>query len=154
MSEGKRPGGLTALAVLNFVFGAFGALGLVGFLVAVMFVRANGLELDPHDEAGRAGVDALRNLSNSALATIAAISFVAAALLITSGVGILKLRRRLGRQNGNLAALASLAEVGIKTAFLDAAAGGGFNLGTLVSMLYPLITLILLNSTFKEDFVH
>jgi hypothetical protein len=26
MAEGKRPGGLTALAVLNFVFGGLGAL--------------------------------------------------------------------------------------------------------------------------------
>lgn len=30
MNEGKRPGGLTALAVLNFIFSAWGLLGILG----------------------------------------------------------------------------------------------------------------------------
>ena len=29
MADGKRPGGLTALAVLNFVFGGFGVLAVL-----------------------------------------------------------------------------------------------------------------------------
>jgi hypothetical protein len=33
-------------------------------------------------------------------------------------------------------------------------AGGGFNLGTILGLVYPVITLFLLNTTFKEDFVN
>src|SRR5207247_3969993 len=35
MSDGKRPGGLTALAVLNFVFGGLGALGLLAIFAVL-----------------------------------------------------------------------------------------------------------------------
>ena len=32
MNEEKRPGGLTALAVINFIFSGFGLLSLFGFV--------------------------------------------------------------------------------------------------------------------------
>ena len=31
--------------------------------------------------------------------------------------------------------------------------GGGFNIGTIIGLVYPLLTLALLNTTFKDDFV-
>ena len=37
MSEGKRPGGLTALAVLNFIFGGLGAIGALGLIACFGF---------------------------------------------------------------------------------------------------------------------
>ena len=37
MSSGKRPGGLTALAVFNFIFGAFGLLGSLALIPMVKF---------------------------------------------------------------------------------------------------------------------
>ena len=36
MAEGKRPGGLTALAVLNFVFGGLGALGILALIAGTL----------------------------------------------------------------------------------------------------------------------
>ena len=33
MAEGRRPGGLTALAILNFVFGGLAALGVLALVV-------------------------------------------------------------------------------------------------------------------------
>ena len=49
MTAGKRPGGLTALAVLNFVFGGFGALGVLamGALIALVNVGANAASVSP-----------------------------------------------------------------------------------------------------------
>ena len=38
MSEGKRPGGLTALAVINFVFAAWGLIGLLGLVAMFAFI--------------------------------------------------------------------------------------------------------------------
>jgi len=33
-------------------------------------------------------------------------------------------------------------------------AGGGFNLLRMIGLIYPIVTLILINTTFKEDFVY
>jgi len=35
MSEGERPGGLTALAMVNFVFGGIGLLSSIGFVAMI-----------------------------------------------------------------------------------------------------------------------
>jgi len=32
--------------------------------------------------------------------------------------------------------------------------GGGFNLGTVIGLIYPVLTLILVNTTFREDLVN
>jgi hypothetical protein len=31
--------------------------------------------------------------------------------------------------------------------------GGGFSIGTIVGLIYPVLTLVLLNGTFKHDLV-
>ena len=33
-------------------------------------------------------------------------------------------------------------------------AGGGFNIGTIIGLIDPVLTLLLLNTTFKEDFIN
>ena len=40
---------------------------------------------------------------------------------------------------------------GIGTA---SARGGGFNLGLILNLVYPLITLVLINTTFRDDLVN
>ena len=60
MNEGKRPGGLTALAVINFVFTGFGLLGLLG-LIAI-FALIGAIPTDEMQEAQRAQIEAFQDM--------------------------------------------------------------------------------------------
>ena len=54
MNEGKRPGGLTALAVINFVFSGWGLIGLLG--LAAFFAFVGKIPTDEMDEAQKAQI--------------------------------------------------------------------------------------------------
>lgn len=140
MADGKRPGGLTALAVLNFVLGGIGAIGLI-FLFAILqkIETASGGELSK-EMANQPGYGlAMLNLLLS-LATVV--------LLIAAGVGYLGQKRVMGRILGNGYGIASLASSAVGVA------AGGFSIFTLVFIIYPILTLALLNTTFKDDLVN
>jgi hypothetical protein len=136
MAEGKRPGGLTALAVINFVFG-----GIAG-LFRLLGVAAVGLLRDkmPPEEAAKLP-------SNSVLYLVSFIGIVSAALLIAAGVGYLKQKRVLGRMLGNAYAACSLL---LSVAELTMVPNS-FSIWTIIGLIYPLLTLILVNTTFKDD---
>ncbi|MHC5009756.1 MAG: hypothetical protein ACYTG6_02270 [Planctomycetota bacterium] len=140
MSEGKRPGGLTALAVLNFVFGGLGALGLIA-LFALLGVA---------DSATEGAVTAeISKDSNAGLIWISILlSAATVALMITAGVGYLGQKRFLGRTLGNAYAICSLAGTAIGLAV------SSFGIGTLIGLIYPVLTLALINGTFKDDLVN
>ena len=140
MSEGKRPGGLTALAVLNFVFGGLGALGLIA-LFALLGVA---------DSASEGAVTAeISKGSNAGLVWISILlSAATVALMITAGVGYLGQKRFLGRTIGNAYAVCSLAGTAIGLAVAS------FGIGTLIGLIYPVLTLALINGTFKDDLVN
>lgn len=140
MAEGKRPGGLTALAVLNFVFGGLGAIGLLAIYAllggAKALTEASGGKFDPPSS----GVIYLSLL----LGTISVI------LLIASGVGYIQQKRFLGRGVGTAYAIVSL----VSTVVGIVGIRNGFGIGTIIGLIYPVLTLILLNTTFKEDLVN
>lgn len=141
MAEGKRPGGLTALAVLNFVFGGFAAIGaLLGFGGLALIREA----AKKAQESG-AKVETSYGLAVVALALLA----VSAFLLITSGVGYLKQKRMMGRTLGTVYALLSLAST-----LIGIINGGGVGIGTIIFSVYPILTLIMVNTTFKDDLVN
>ena len=154
MSEGKRPGGLTALAVLNFVFSAFGGLQTLGHALIVVIVVTDKLPPGADEEMQRA-FEMFRELGIGTLATVAALGVVTVGLQITSGVGYLLQKRVLGRWLGNLYALTSIGHSVFMTMQLRAEgaaeSAGGFELITLVLIIYPVLTLILINTTFRED---
>lgn len=133
----QRPGGLTALAVLNFVFGGFKILGFI--LSAVQLANlaqvkkdaaAMNIELPP-DWFFLYGV---------------LTSAIIGALLILSGVGYLKLRKKLGRGLGNMYAVLSLVDTGVQIAV------GEFSMVAILFSIYPVLTLFALNIIFKDDF--
>jgi len=134
-----RPGGLTALAVFNFVIGGWNVIRLL----LLMVVLSAGL---PHQ--GDAPMPP-RSLM------LAQLFFLIgdAALLITSGVGYLKLKRFLGRWLGTADALWSLAFFGVMLA-ITRSAGFPFNLSSLTMLVYPGLTLVLLNVVFRENLVN
>ena len=140
MSAEQRPGGLTALAVLNFVFGGLGAIGMMAIL-AVITAADEATHGDvfrqstSHPGAGLAWTNLLL-----ALGTVI--------LLIVSGVGYLGQKRFLGRTMGNAYAICSLAQSAV--GFMV----GGFGIMGVIFLVYPVLTLALINGTFKGDLVN
>jgi hypothetical protein len=141
MAEGKRPGGLTALAVLNFVFGGLGALVVLG-LIALLSVAES--------VANEAGTS-ISSAPGAGMVYVAILlSVVSTVLMIASGVGYLKQRRFLGRTLGNAYAAFSIGS----SVFAIVALSAGVGIGTIIGLIYPVLTLVLLNTTFKDDLVY
>ncbi len=80
---------------------------------------------------------------------IVILSCLSSALLIISGVGYIKLKRVLGRTMGSLYGILALAAT-----ILQLAGGTPFGIGTIIGLIYPVLTLILVNTTFKDDLVN
>ena len=142
----KRPGGLTALAVFNFIFGGLGVIGALGLLALI------GAAEVVANEAGTSLAEATEESGASVgvLYVSLILMLISASLLIASGVGYIKQKLFLGRKLGNAYACTSLLNTVIGLAMI----GGGFGVGTIIGLIYPILTLALLNTTFKEDLVN
>ncbi|MCX6979792.1 MAG: hypothetical protein NTV08_03460 [Verrucomicrobia bacterium] len=156
MSEGKRPGGLTALAVLNFVFGGFGVIGILALWAVYALVTAAAKTVVTA-AAGTAGAQDVANAANAinqqsgALILISLILLVVSVtLLIVSGVGYLGQKKFIGQRLGSIYGVVSIAQTVLSILFLKS----GFGIGTIIGLTYPILTLVLLNNTFKDDFVN
>lgn len=162
MSQGKRPGGLTALAVINFVFGAFALLGIFGLVFLLSAPALMGTMRDKMEQEG-ASEQELEKMDRdiaeveksfdeiggrTGVFVHIGLSLLSSFLLIASGIGYLKQRRVLGRGFGN--AYGILGVIGN----VYASTTMGFNFGVMFGFLYPVLTLILINTTFKDDLVN
>ena len=141
MADGKRPGGLTALAVLNFVFGGLGAIGALLAFGGLSLIR----EAAQRAEAAGAKVEQSLGLAY----VVVLLTGVGAFLLIASGVGYLKQSKFMGRTLGTVYALVSLGGTA-----LGVINGGGIGVFTIIFSVYPVLTLIMVNTTFKDDLVN
>ncbi len=149
MSEEKRPGGLTALAVINFVFSGFGFIGLL--IMIPFFAFISKIPTDQMQEAQRVQIEALQNLGLPMLIFIFALSLVSNVLLLLSGIGYLKQKKFLGRTMGNIYAVMAIVSSVVSGMMFASELGGGFNIGSIIGLIYPVLTLILLNTTFRDD---
>jgi len=149
MNEGKRPGGLTALAVINFIFSGWGIIGLLG--LAAFFAFIGKIPTDDMQETQKAQIEAFQNLGLPVFIFIFTLSFISSVLLLLSGIGYLKQKKFLGRFLGNTYAVITIVSSVISGILFAPELGGGFNIMTIVGLIYPVLTLILLNTTFKED---
>jgi hypothetical protein len=95
---------------------------------------------------------AKKALSDPNLRMLTFLSLIPVALLIVSGVGYLKQKKMLGRMIGNLYAVISIILGIAGVALIDEEITGGFSVGSLIEFIYPVLTLFLLNVTFKDDF--
>jgi hypothetical protein len=136
-----RPGGLTALAVFNFVFGGLATLTHLITLATLGTFYARMAE--QAEKSGEAFP------SRGTLYALSVIALVRGGLLITSGVGYLGMRRFIGWIFGNVYAVLALGSIAVEIAL----APSQFTAFNLVEFAYPLITLFLLNFIFRKDFV-
>jgi hypothetical protein len=172
MHEGKRPGGLTALAVFNFIGTGIDFLGLAGILVMMAFgdLRADAMEREARNRAvERAKADgrdpataeispnerqqiAVRRAYESGINAIVQVAGIAlcGGLLLAAGVGYLR-QRRWGRIVGNIYVVCSVASAIHAMGIVPAESGGGFRFAALIGFVYPALTLYLANVTFRED---
>lgn len=152
MSEGTRPGGLTALAVLNFIGGGFGLLSSLG--TAAVLLVMNTMRDDPEEQNARNEMaKAVKELGMGPFFALLAMSLLTSVLQIVAGIGYMKQKQGLGRGVGNAYALVTIAVNVATLVVLANTPFGEFTLGTLLMLLYPIVTLFLLNVTFKEDFI-
>lgn len=143
MSNGSsRPGGLTALAVLNFIFAGIFGLGLLFMVAALTIVNrvTDGKAAEKLVEAGGVGIVVY---AVTAMAVIVL-------LLIVSGIGYLGQKRFLGRILGSLYGVLHIGS-GIIDIVL---AQQDFKILSMISFIFPALTLLLLNTIFKDDFVN
>lgn len=153
MTPGTRPGGLTAFAIINFVWAAMsflGALGAVAMPLAFEYVPTEKMPEKDRQEFEKAQ----QILAQPGVQFLGAMDFVTAALLVISGVGYLKQKRIMGRLVGNLYALlaVTLAVVGFQILDIEMGFALAKELGFIIELVYPVLTLILLNTSFRDDF--
>ena len=151
MNEGKRPGGLTALAVLNFIFSGWGLLGIMGTITMIVLF---GKLAENMDEQARTQWEALQAIGLPWLIGLLALSALSSILLLFSGIGYIKQKKFLGRTLGNAYAILAMISGVASALIMKPEIGGGFTIGAIIGFIYPLLTLILLNTTFKEDFTN
>jgi hypothetical protein len=135
-----RPGGLTALAIFNFIFG-----GLSG-LLNLLALATMGMQVAEMEKQSK--VTGMPVPSETLLYGLALFAIIRAALLITSGVGYLGRKRFLGWVLGNVYAVFALIAIAVEISTMK----GSFTILSLVDFVYPLITLFLLNVIFRKDF--
>ena len=129
MADGKRPGGLTAIAVLNFVFGGFAVIGTLLFLTASILV--NKAASMGHEMGGDVQTVGMGILYVNLLLLAAVVD---ALLLIASGVGYIKheeVPRSDARQR--VRGLLDRAARSISLALVHA----GFGIGTIIGLDLP-----------------
>jgi hypothetical protein len=134
---------------LNFVFAGLSLLNALGLLAVLAF--SDKLAQSAATDEDRAVFESLQSVGTGVWAFMLVVNVLVVALLIISGVGYLK-TRMWGRRIGSVYALLSIGDA-IATVFILPAAFGGFGIQTLIALVYPVLTLILLNTTFKDDFV-
>lgn len=152
MSDNKRPGGLTALAVFNFIYGGLSLLGVAG----LAFID-KAKQLEGMTEEDKAAIDWAKEVASGPYQIFIILGTVIGILLIFSAVGYLKQKRFLGRTLGSTYAVLDLVNIGLAVALAPSEGPNGtaapevFNPITILAVLYALLTLYLLNVVFKED---
>jgi len=170
MQEGTRPGGLTALAVLNFIGTGFDILGIVALIgmLAMGGTLADEVERQARQRAEREhtgeGEPELSQEDREAIATLRSfgetgggtmalligLDLACAGLLTAAGIGYLR-QRRWGRLLGNIYAAASVTSLALAIGLLPHEMGGGFRFVSFVGLIYPIVTVVLVNTTFRDD---
>jgi hypothetical protein len=131
-----RPSGLTALAILNFVFGGFQSIGVLVSLASLgCTVTANGT--------------VVRAAPTAAALIFIGLDLLAAASLFVAGAGFIRVHRHVGRWAANAYVLfAAAAIIGRLLPF--AGGQGSPALFAVLSLFYPLLVALYANVVFRD----
>ena len=147
-----RPGGLTALAILNLIFGAMGTLAsLVGLATTTFIDKIADKTVDENGEK----IADLEKLAEELggmkeyLYIALIISIIAGIVMFIAGIGYLGQKKFLGRTLGLVYGALSIFGTGLGLAF-----GQSFGISAMISIIYPLLTIVLLLTVFKDDFIN
>ncbi len=131
----KRPGGITALAVFNFVFGG---IAIITSLLSIAFIENAQKEFEHYG----------LTVSETVLYFTFSFALVVAVLEVISGIGYLRLKNKMGKQLGTIFAISSIIYTATQVQFMEGATG----FMVVPDFAYPVITLFLLHLTFRDDF--
>jgi hypothetical protein len=139
------------MAVLSFVGAAFNLLQIAG-LGFMIYAKSHPdiVKQIPDQQQRDRMAEAIEATPRWYLHTGIAVDLGFVALLIVVGMGYLALKRRQGWLLGNVWAVSSIAVSALQLIFLHAP----FGIMTFVNFLFPLVTLLALNTTFRQDFVN
>jgi hypothetical protein len=177
MSEpGARPGGLTALAVFNFVFAVLQFFSAATSLTAPILMplaieqaeRAKAAETRAADsepvetrEQPSTQDKSLEDMkkanqliqANRPLMFLSGgIEGVLGVLLVISGIGYLKQRQAMGRRLGTFYALVEIVWGVAAGFYVNQVMHQEFSLWSVIGFIYPVVTLLCLQVIFKHDF--
>jgi hypothetical protein len=129
MNQEKRPSGLTALAVINFVFSGWGLIGLLG--LAAMFAFIGQIPTDNMNETQRAQIEAFQNMGIPVFIFIFVLSIISSVLLLLSGIGYIKQKKIMGRWLGNAYGIISIISSVVSGLMLPSEMKGDVSLSAL-----------------------
>jgi hypothetical protein len=137
---GQRPGGLTVLAVLNFIFAGLGLIAyvIVGGLLAIFSGAAAGIG------AGSAIAGSIILVWLLLIVNIAYCIF-----LVISGLGFLKQSKKKGQKMGFICGVIGI--IGTIIGIIMTSSFGGMS---ILGIAYPLLLIILPQTVLKDGFVN
>ena len=149
MENSKRPGGITFFAIVNFIV-ALISIVLAGlFVLSVAFIGQ--VPVENMTEAQRASVELLKNMPVGAIIFTISKGVLGGILLILAGIGYLKQKKVLGYIIGNVYAAAMIIYT-VVSPFILGAAGNRGVISYILALLYPVVTLIVLNFIYSKKF--
>jgi len=116
-----------------------------------LFAFIGMIPTDQMEEAQRTQLEAFKNLGLPLFLFIFVLTIVSAVLLLLSGIGYIKQKKFMGWGLGNIYAVISIVSSVVSGYLFPPEMGGGFQIGTIIGLIYPVLTIILLNTTFKDD---
>lgn len=153
----NRPGGLTALAIINLIFGVLATIGSLFGLLFVFGMEKVAEQLqqstEPADAETAMKIAELQQALEKAGGSIeyfyidTLISLVAGILMFIAGIGYLGQKKFLGRTLGLVYGALALLGTGIGLMM-----GESFGIGSMLQLIYPVLTIALLLTVFKDDF--
>jgi uncharacterized membrane protein YraQ (UPF0718 family) len=172
----SRPGGLTAIAILNVIGGFIGLIGGVFLFFAddTMNWAANQVQMTPQqlqqlppqqraemEQTMKDMADAQAMLKgvteNSLYYPTAVVGLVCSAAMFVSGIGMWRMKKFSGQLIGNVYVGTSLLSAALNYLMIQQMDGlpagqDGPGITGLIGPLYALLVAFLLNFTFSEDF--
>jgi len=148
MATSDRPSGLTALAVIQFIFCPLEGIGCIGLIAMRLIAGQTQAEAHPHPESA-----IFASIPWLNIIALVIFGMLSALLLLLSGIGFLKRKRLLGRWVGNVYAVVAIGYAASSLVLLPKELTGGVTLDLIRSFFYPLFLALLLNFVFRKDLV-